>query len=966
MVLFYLPFGRLLTVAVFATATLLGNTCYAAEELESRAEIGVKAGSRRSILTTEFWAPLAQQSDRVVYTDLRLMGDDDDNREGNLGIGYRQIYVPTNSVLGIHGWIDRRRTEHNSTFHQATIGVESLGDKIDARLNGYIPLSDTHTVTTPNLGQSTPYLAGSGIFYDTNGFVKETPQYGLDAELGYRLPILQKQFDTIRLYGGGYHFFRNDMENVTGFRFRTEAQLNKIFSVGARFQHDGARGSQGFLEATIKFPFKAKKLYQEKGLYARLDESPERDVDIVTGSKIDNGLKKPVENTASGEVQRVLYVDNSNSSSGDGTKENPFNSLLTAQENLKPNDILYINRGDGTTRNMDQGITINQPGVHIIGSGSSFVYDSGRFSANNGETYNGLLLQAATTAPVITNTQTSVDNYSGNAVTIFSDNVSVSGITTTNATGRGIAAFADGVAYHTLVIDNVSSNYNKIGIVAYALNGGSFENMTVNNSSANYNNGLGISADLSNSGKISTVIMTNNSGSNNTSALSVAADTSGSVDHVYIDGNTTFDNSNHGVRVATSNLATIDNVEINNGISYGNGNYGTYVVSSLDSVINNIYQSNLTLNNNGASGNYISAFSHGIINSSTVSGVTANGNGQYGTYITASNSSIGAIDWSNITASNNSATGVYIYSNANGITGSVKVNNVIANNNTSTGVYLYAYNTGSYIGTAEINNVTATGNIRGVFLESRNGGIMDKVKYSNILASNNTSYGVNISVYNSGTLNELEMNNITTNNNQITGSFIYAQNVGLINKVTLNNITANNNTQQGLHLSASGGTMNNTTITTGQLNNNGQSGLYLQAVGSSIINGVNASYLTMNNNTGNGFYVNGSSSSSTISNVALSYSNMLNNTGYGAYLVRGNTSGTINIDLGGGAYGSAGQNRIFNNTTKDIRVAYSGTTTNVFVKNNWWNNPAGIQASQYQLTGATLDSSAFLTADPRP
>ena len=84
------------------------------------------------------------------------------------------------------------------------------------------------------------------------------------------------------------------------------------------------------------------------------------------------------------------------------------------------------------------------------------------------------------------------------------------------------------------------------------------------------------------------------------------------------------------------------------------------------------------------------------------------------------------------------------------------------------------------------------------------------------------------------------------------------------------------------------------------------------------------------------------------------------------------------IDLGGGALGSVGQNRIFDN---DL---FSGDAKNLGVLNadvvaelNWWGTPAGLQldcdfpapegSSCADLAGAsTLDFDPFLTEDPRP
>ena len=173
--------------------------------LKPRFETGLKYGTERSLGTGEVWVPIDQGPDRVLYGNLRLIGDDQDNSQGNLGLGYRQIVdapLVGQTVAGIHGWIDRRHTDHENNFHQATIGAELLGHDLDARINAYLPLNDEKSYRTPNIGNASPYLAGSGIYYDTAGTGIEEPQPGIDLELGYRLPVLEDKIEAMRLYGG--------------------------------------------------------------------------------------------------------------------------------------------------------------------------------------------------------------------------------------------------------------------------------------------------------------------------------------------------------------------------------------------------------------------------------------------------------------------------------------------------------------------------------------------------------------------------------------------------------------------------------------------------------------------------------------------------------------------------------------------------------------------------------------------
>lgn len=87
------------------------------------------------------------------------------------------------------------------------------------------------------------------------------------------------------------------------------------------------------------------------------------------------------------------------------------------------------------------------------------------------------------------------------------------------------------------------------------------------------------------------------------------------------------------------------------------------------------------------------------------------------------------------------------------------------------------------------------------------------------------------------------------------------------------------------------------------------------------------------------------------------------------------------IDLGGGALGSEGQNRIFNNGLETIPILVQTNVSigdgDVVAKNNWWGTPAGLDAEcpvpasegsscSRLFLDSTLLAEPFLFADPRP
>ncbi len=300
-------------------------------------------------------------------------------------------------------------------------------------------------------------------------------------ELGQHLKFVQEHTDSVRLYGGGYYFDGPSTESVAGWRSRLAADISSDISVGARFQRDDERGSQGFLEATVRFPFGHKQSYRREGLRARLDDAPERDIDIITGEAVTSAVSAPtlipVLNATTGNPQEVLHVDNTAAGGGDGTFETPFNTLVSAEGAASAHTIIYVRAGDGGSTNQDQGITLNQTGQQLIGAGTDFVHS-------------GAILIAATNAPVITNI-----NANSDGITVNADNIAVAGVTVDGATRDGILIEADGGAtsVQNVTITNVTARNNRMGIYIHGTNGGNVSAKVENSvTTANSQHGMAV------------------------------------------------------------------------------------------------------------------------------------------------------------------------------------------------------------------------------------------------------------------------------------------------------------------------------------------------------------------------------------------------------------------------------------------------------------------------------------------
>lgn len=287
-----------LTVCGLAAGLFTTDIALAQSQPKWGASINFEArpGTKRNLGEGDLFAPLAQTDTSLLFGNVRGRFDDDDNREGNFGLGFRHMFAGWN--FGAYGYYDRKRTDFDNYFSQATFGVEALGRDFDFRANGYLPLGDRMKDAGSIAGGPTfASLSGSTIQVITPGALtrQEYAMAGFDAEIGWRVPIWAAE-DTkaLRLYAGIFHFDDSMVKAVTGPRLRAELTMYEVpylwegarLTLGAEFQHDDVRGSQGFglvrLSIPLQPPAKDIKLTAQE---RRMTDRVVRDVDIVTQAK---------------------------------------------------------------------------------------------------------------------------------------------------------------------------------------------------------------------------------------------------------------------------------------------------------------------------------------------------------------------------------------------------------------------------------------------------------------------------------------------------------------------------------------------------------------------------------------------------------------------------------------------------------------------------------------------------------
>ncbi len=355
-----------------ATAVALDDRYWVPE-----AYFGLRLGNSRVIGEAGTIIPFTQYPDRLLFGDARGRLDDRDSREFNLGLGYRQLILEDQLLVGGYAYFDQLRSRWDNTFRQLTVGSEFQAERWSARVNAYragssaSAVDDRVRVETDLSGGAEPtlQLVDSYLFFQSPGGTETTYQAyerainGADIEAGFMLP-LRSDAQQLWLHGGWYRFTAGDVPTVSGPRVRADWRVPLLqgasgarLNVGFEWQRDSVRGSQRFARLEFRMPIggdRARRVSagHDRWYRQRMTQAPVRDVDVITGVQervIDFREFEPVRERAifadSGmTVGRVVYA--SALGGGDGSPGSPA-GLEHAAANLVESYGLLVLDGSG-------------------------------------------------------------------------------------------------------------------------------------------------------------------------------------------------------------------------------------------------------------------------------------------------------------------------------------------------------------------------------------------------------------------------------------------------------------------------------------------------------------------------------------------------------------------------------------------------------------------------------------------
>lgn len=317
----------------------------------------------------------------LVFSDSRLLLFDNKGTVGaNLGLGGRIFSGYLGRTVGGYVYWDYTDTGRAS-FNQVSGGFETLGDRVDARANFYVPVSKDRKTTdltfTPNTDlyfQGNALLLGGGQGWRT----VEQALYGFDTEAGLR--FFANDSLELRAFAGMYHYQADQAAQAWGPRGRLEARIRDTVAMGLSVQNDRLFGTTVNLNVLMTFPRLSGRSYSD-GPAAPLAAGDRLGDPVVRGQQQVAVLRRQEQYVVPGKAlvdpltgQPYVFLHVAPGGNSDGSFENPYGSLAEAFADprfARGNVVLYDRARDTFAGNVRFA-----PGTRLLASGPVQMLDT--------------------------------------------------------------------------------------------------------------------------------------------------------------------------------------------------------------------------------------------------------------------------------------------------------------------------------------------------------------------------------------------------------------------------------------------------------------------------------------------------------------------------------------------------------------------------------------------------------------
>jgi len=341
-------------------------------------------GYRKGYTTLEGFFPWVGDN-WIPFLDLRGHVFNDGKFAANAGLGLRYA---NSRIWGANVYYDYRKTHHHH-YNQIDFGLESLGTRWDFRANGWVPIGTTKS------GHFDTAFDGFQGHHLILSHKREFAMAGANAEMGIHVDSIE---DAPLYFATGPYYLHNRGRNVWGGEGRIALDYLEYMRLELSGSYDHLFHGIVQGQVTLTFPFGSRKAVRQPCnksccesilLSQRAVQRVDRNEIIAVHSQ--KSTRIAIDPTTSAPLT-FWFVDNLSGS--DGIFEDPFPTLLEAQNASSSHHIIYVFPGDGTSNGMDAGIVLKD-NQRLLGAGLSYAFDTTRGPI--------LVPAMATGLPLITN-----------------------------------------------------------------------------------------------------------------------------------------------------------------------------------------------------------------------------------------------------------------------------------------------------------------------------------------------------------------------------------------------------------------------------------------------------------------------------------------------------------------------------------------------------------------------------------
>lgn len=294
----------------FSGSATLNGTYF---DIRHQANSGV--GYRNGFTQFGAFSPIWGSPDWYIAPNVRVNLTNDAAVGFNGGLVGRFYHDDLDRIFGAHVYYDFDESDNNNSFDQVAFGVETMGEILDARANGYVPSNtDSNFIKVTGLTDQLVFFGNRLGFLGTQ--LSEQAMPGGDGEVG--IP-LSPNTPWLRGYVGGYGYQRNSGDMIGGFRTRIEGWVNSNLSLGAMVTTDNFFGTNVNFMADWRFPgFQPKQKFPQFTTRDRMLMPVQRHWRITVGESEEIG-KFAADNPRDSEKYFVVWVDPNGPLAGQGS-----------------------------------------------------------------------------------------------------------------------------------------------------------------------------------------------------------------------------------------------------------------------------------------------------------------------------------------------------------------------------------------------------------------------------------------------------------------------------------------------------------------------------------------------------------------------------------------------------------------------------------------------------------------------